>query len=125
MKRVYIALAFLAVSISLCIFEQYTVNTMYKDTCAYIDKAIEYTEKEDYGNARKECRKLNKYWAKKYPCLTAMIDHGPLDEAGVTIDSLDELAKEENEDLKESLVTAKSQIKSIHENQSISFGNIF
>lgn len=125
MKRVYIAVALLAISVSLCIFEQYTVTTAYEQSTAYIEKAIEYADKKDYKQAEKTCSQLTAYWSEKYPSLTAMIDHGPLDDAGVTINSLEELAKDESDDLKETLITAKNQIESIYENQKVSLGNIF
>lgn len=125
MKRLYVALCFLVIAISLCIFEQYTVNKTYKDVTAYINTAIEYTQKEDYSNAGATCKKINDYWNDKQKCMTAMIDHSSLDEAGVTINNLEELAEEESDSLTQELITAKSQIKSIYDNQRITFGNVF
>lgn len=124
MKRVYLALGLLALCIGLCIFEQYTVETTYKETTVLINEAIEYTDKEDFEKAEKTCKELSDYWDKKYPVLTAMIDHGTLDEAGTTIYSLEDMAKEKSEDLHDNLITAKNQIKIVRENQRISLGNI-
>ncbi|MDD6727981.1 MAG: DUF4363 family protein [Eubacteriales bacterium] len=124
MKRVYLALGLLALCISLCTFEQYTVERMYKDTTAMINDAIECTEKEDFKNAEKICKNLKAYWDKKYPYLTAMIDHGALDEAAAVIYSLEDMAKDESEDLKNELTAVKNQIKIIRENQKVSLGNI-
>ena len=125
MKRLYIAIAFLVISIGLCIFEQYTVETTYKETTAMINEAIEYTDKEEYEKAEKICTNLTDYWDKKYPVLSAMIDHGMLDEAGTTIYSLEDMAREKSEDLHDNLITAKNQMKIVKENQRISVGNIF
>lgn len=125
MKRAYIAVLFLLVSISLCVFEQYTVNTTYKEATEYIDKALEYAEKEDYASAEQTCKELNNYWISKSPYLTAMIDHGPLDETGITIGALEDMAKNKSDGLEDELITAKNQIKSIRENQKVSFGNVF
>lgn len=125
MKKLYIAIAFLAIALSLCIFEQYTVHSAYKQTTEYIDSAIEGLDKSDYKAVEKSCDKLSKYWNKKYPIMTAMIEHGPLDDASVTINSLNDLAKNKSDELETQLITAKNQMKNIHDNQCITFGNIF
>ncbi|MGN1329562.1 MAG: DUF4363 family protein [Eubacterium sp.] len=125
MKRVYLAVGLLLLCICLCTFEQYTVEATYKETTALIDEAIDYTDREEYEKAEETCKSLTAYWDKKYPVLTAMIDHGMLDEAGTTIYSLEDMAKEKSEDLHDSLITAKNQIKIVRENQRISAGNIF
>lgn len=125
MKRLYVAIAFLVIAISLCVFEQYTVSTTYSKATAYIDNAIEQTDKEDYKAAKKTCKQLNDFWGEKQKYMTAMIDHGSLDDAGVTIGSLEDLADKESDSLEDELINAKNQIKSIHDNQKITFGNIF
>ena len=125
MKRLYVALCFLAIAISLCIFEQYTVNKTYIDTTEYINMAIAAVEKEDYDTAKNACKKLNDYWGEKQKYMTAMIDHGSLDDASITINNLEDMAESKSESLAEELITAKNQIKSIYENQRITFGNVF
>ena len=86
---------------------------------------MEGLEKNDYKAVEKSCDMLSKYWNKKYPIMTAMIDHGPLDDASVTINSLNDLAKNKSDELETQLITAKNQMKNIHDNQCITFGNIF
>lgn len=125
MKRLYVALCFLAVAISLCIFEQYTVNSAYKEATVYINTAMEQVDNKDFENAKNTCKSLNDYWNKKQKYMAAMIDHGALDDAGVTINNLEELAENKSDSLEDELITAKNQIKSIYENQRITFGNIF
>ena len=125
MKKLYIAIAFLIIALGLCVFEQYTVQSAYHQTTEYIDNAMEGLEKNDYKAVEKSCNMLSKYWNKKYPIMTAMIDHGPLDDASVTINSLNDLAKNKSDELETQLITAKNQMKNIHDNQCITFGNIF
>lgn len=125
MKRLYIALGFLAVAVSLCVFEQYTVITVYKEASAYIDSAIEQADKQDYDRVKETCKKLNDYWDKKQKYMTAMTDHGCLDDAGITINNLTDMAESESEGLEDELITAKNQIKGMYDNQRITFGNIF
>ena len=125
MKKLYIAIAFLIIALGLCVFEQYTVQSAYHQTTEYIDNAMEGLERNDYKAVEKSCDMLSKYWNKKYPIMTAMIDHGPLDDASVTINSLNDLAKNKSDELETQLITAKNQMKNIHDNQCITFGNIF
>lgn len=125
MKKLYIAIAFLIIALGLCVFEQYTVQSAYHQTTEYIDNAMEGLEKNNYKAVEKSCDMLSKYWNKKYPIMTAMIDHGPLDDASVTINSLNDLAKNKSDELETQLITAKNQMKNIHDNQCITFGNIF
>ncbi|MCH5320300.1 MAG: DUF4363 family protein [Eubacterium sp.] len=125
MKRLYIAILFLAVAISLCIFEQYTVTSAYKEATQYLNTAIEEVKKEDYKSAKETCENLSSYWSEKQKFMTAMIDHGALDDTSITIYALADLAENESDDLENELITAKNQIKSIHDNQKITFGNVF
>lgn len=125
MKRLYIAIFFLIAATGLCIFEQYTVESTYKQTTAMLTTASEMLDKKDYDGTISECKKLDEYWNKKYPYLTAMIEHSSLDEAGMTIASLEELAKSQSDELESELISAKSQIESIHKNQKVTFGNVF
>lgn len=125
MKRAYLAISLLSVCIFLCIFEQYTVKTVYTKSTDLINQAISYTDNDDYEKAEVTCKTLSQFWDKKYPFLTAMTDHGSLDEAKTTINSLEDMANEKSDDLHSTLVTAKNQIKTIRDNQEISFGNIF
>lgn len=125
MKRLYAAILFLAIALSLCVFEQCTVKSAYKEASGYINTAIEGLEKNDYSTVKEACKSLNDFWGEKQKYMTAMIDHGSLDEASVTIGSLEDLAENESDSLEDELITAKNQLKSIYDNQKITFGNIF
>lgn len=125
LKRLIAALSFLVIAIGLCIFEQYTVEKTYQQTNEIINTAIEYAENKDYEKTTQECKKLNEFFNEKYPYLTAMIEHGCLDETKMTISSLVDLAENESEELESELITAKNQIKTIRDNQKVTFGNVF
>lgn len=125
MKRVYLAVSFLVICIALCIFEQYMVESTYKASEGYVKTAIEYAQQEDYKKAERVCTEFADYWNKRYLALTAMIEHGTLDDASITINSLEDMAKEENEELISELITTKNQIKNIRDNQKVTLGNIF
>lgn len=125
MKRVFIAIFFLILSVSLCVFEQYMVATTYKQATSYIDSAISDIQNNDYASAESTCKELDYYWHKRLPVMTAMIEHGPLDEAGITIGALTDMFETRSDSIEDELIEVKNQIKSIRDNQRITFGNVF
>ncbi|MCM1114205.1 MAG: DUF4363 family protein [Clostridium sp.] len=125
MKKLYIAIVFLAVAIGLCVFEQYTVERTYEQATEYIDSALKGLDDKDYEQVQDKCRQLSDYWEEQYPFMTAMIDHGSLDDTSVTINSLNDYAQSKSDELESQLVTVKNQIKSIRDNQKVTFGNVF
>ncbi len=125
MKRLLAAILFLAISVSLCIFEQYTVKTTYDKMNDYIESAMDSTEKREYEKANETCKEMARFWNGRQPYLTAMIEHTPLDETSITINSLEDISEEDASELQNTLITAKNQIKTIYNNQKITFGNIF
>lgn len=125
MKRVCIAVGFLLVAVGLCVFEQLTVESVYRECCSYIEAAHSAVKHGDFKSAGDLCKKLDDYWKGKYHQLSAMIEHGPLDDTATTISSLTSLAKSESDELERELIIAENQIKSIRNNQKITFGNIF
>ncbi len=125
MKRLYIAAAFLLLSVGLCIFEQYTVTTSYENATQIIDTAIEEVRNGDYEKAQESCHNLQEYWSERQRYMAPIIEHGALDDASSTISALEYLAESESDSLSDELITAKNQVKAIYENQKITFGNVF
>lgn len=125
MKRLWVAVAFLAVAISMCVFEQYTVATTYRQATDIIDTAIDESRQNNYKSAEKYCAELDDYWDSRQKYLEPIIDHGALDEAGMTISVLEGLAESKSDSLTDELITAKYQVKAIYEDQKITLGNIF
>ncbi len=125
MKRLYIAIAFIVLALCLCITEQCTVKSSYTKANAYIDSALSSLENNDFTNTKENCRELKAYWDGMYPFLTAMIDHNALDEAKLTINSLQKLSEDETNEMRTGLYSAKNQIDLIYNNQKITFGNVF
>lgn len=91
----------------------------------YIDSAISQLDGGDYASAAQSCRELAEYWDKKYPIMSAMIDHGALEDADMTVGSLYDLAVKKSDNLEDELITAKNQMKSIRDGQRVTFGNVF
>ena len=125
MKRLYVAIAFIAFAICICITEQCTVKSVYTKTNAYIDSAISAIENNDFDNTQKNCRELKIYWDKMYPFLSSMIDHGTLDDAKLTINSLQKIEEKDTDELRTGLYSTKNQIDLIYNNQKLTLGNVF
>lgn len=125
MKRLYIAAAFLLLSVGLCIFEQYTVTTSYENATQIIDTAIEEVRGGDYEKVQESCHTLQEYWSERQRYMAPIIEHGALDDASSTISALEYLAESKSDSLSDELITAKNQVKAIYENQKITFGNVF
>ena len=83
------------------------------------------SEQKDFFKAKSQCEKLRKIWGKRYPYLSAMIDHSQLDGASAAIKATKDISKANEDELSEKLIEAKNEIQLLKENQSITLGNIF
>lgn len=125
MKKIYIAILFLAICAGVCAFEQITINNVYSETTQIINYALDSNEQNDFNKAKMQCEKLRKVWNKRYPYLSAMIDHAQLDNASSAIKSTKDISRDNKDELSEKLIEAKNEIQILKENQSITLGNIF
>lgn len=108
MKRIWIAVFLLVLSAGLCTFEQ----TYIEDFC---DRATHMAEQG-------EADELTKLWDKKNDIIYIFSEHDMVDDLAVSIKSLETADREEKE---ETLKEIKSLIYAYHENQRITFSNIF
>ena len=122
MKKIYIAIVLLIICSGVCIIEQVTINKVCSETTSIINTALYLN---DFLKAKSQCEKLRKIWSKRYPYLSAMIDHSQLDGAGAAIKATKDISKENEDELSEKLIEAKDEIQLLKENQSITLGNIF
>ena len=125
MKKLYIALLLIAVCLSLCTYEQVTVNRMHRDMTAYIDEAVGHLEAQRYDEVIRDCEKITDYWHRLYPRLNTMIMQNAFDDANVKINTLNELAESRSPLLYQALINARSLIETLWENQRIEYDNIF
>lgn len=125
MKRLYLAVFFLAICIGLCVYEQLVIDDLYDTSISYIDRAIEYADNEEYEKAGELCAELNTYWDKRYSVITSMAEHGVVDDAGIIIDILTDEAENDTEALHSDLAKARVQVRLVRDTAKISFGNIF
>lgn len=125
MNRIWFAAIFLAITIGVCSYEQITIRNTFEDLTEILDVMSQDAEKEDYRAVEAKSRDMEKIWDKKYPVLSALNDHSTLNDTGVTLHSIRDLAKDENEDVKATVDEAKNQLQVIYDANKISFGNVF
>lgn len=118
MKRIWIAVAFLCVSIGLCTAEQLYVQKVFNDLNVIIAQAEEY---ESYEELSSSVTKIKNYWDKHNDVLFALTDSDTVNELGQAIIKLD--AKDE--DFRQSLSELKTVNRFFYRNQRITFANIF
>ncbi len=126
MKRIWIAVIFLVVSIISCGYEQITFKERYKDITNVIDKAVVC---EDISEKKEYCYEIVDSWDKYLSKIAILIDESNLKDADVYIRKIGTCAKDENEclsdDLNETLIETKSELEQIYDSSKIKFTNIF
>lgn len=106
MKRIWIAIVFLALTIGICTTEQIYLEKSYTTINKFVDegKADEIVE----------------YWKKRNDMLYAFSDHKVLDNLSEAIAELDQADNKEK-----ALTKVRAISKTYYENGRINFSNIF
>lgn len=106
MKRIWIAVVLLSISIGICTAEQIYLERTYTQ----INKMVDEQNTDE----------IVEYWKKKNDILYAFSDHKVLDSLSEAIEELN-YAK----DKKKALTEVRAISKTFYENQRINFSNIF
>ena len=118
MKRTWFAFLFLLLAAGLCVFEQHTVETLLQS----MDAAA---AEENYPEAERKARQLQNIWTARYPTLCVLMEHSALQEAGVTLGTLQPLARDESDDLRPTLRQCQTELSEIYDDSKVTVGNIF
>ena len=118
MKRVWIAVAFLCLSIGLCTIEQLYIKMVFDDLSSIIAQMQEY---ESYEELSASVTEIRQYWDKHNDVLFALTDSDTVNELGQAIINLDP----KSEDFNESLSELKTVNRFFYRNQRITPANIF
>ncbi len=126
MKRIWIAVLFLVITVCACSYEQMTFKNRYAEIINIIDDAVEcedVTEKKDY------CYDIIDSWEGYLKKISVLIDESNLKAADVCIRKIRLCADFEEEclsdDLNETLIETKSELEQIYDSSKIKFSNIF
>lgn len=108
MKRIWIAILLIGLSVGLCIYEQSEV----KEFCNEIDTLA---QNEDLPG-------IKEYWKKHNDRIYVFSSHDMLDEIAKSVEMLPD---EKDNDTKNALSELRAYVKAYYENQKLSPSNIF
>jgi hypothetical protein len=107
MKRLWIAITFLAIAVGLCTSEQIFIKNVYNTINQYVDSA--------------DVEGLQEYWDKNNNLIFSFSEHSVLDDLSQKIEELNP----NDEEIKSALTEVRALNKVYYENQRISLSNIF
>lgn len=114
MKRVWIAIALIFVSIILCLWEQMEIKS-------FCDTVAALTSEEKIKNFPSDsAREIKKLWDEKNDTLYSFSQHDLLEHLAENIEQL-----ENNNDLETKLYEIRAQNNVYYENHRMTFSNIF
>ncbi len=118
MKRIWFAVIFLVLSISLCIGEQVYVKNVYEELDNKISIAQSHTNDSQLNNSIQD---IKDYWTKYNDILFALSYQSNLDDLSVAVKTLDP----DDDDINIKLLEVKAYSVVFYENQRLSPENIF
>lgn len=126
MKRIWYAVAFLILTLSLCTYEQIFLNNSCQKVISSSYEIEKEIEKNDFKEAEELCVKAEKNWEKSYDILSMMIDHDILNNEKLGFKVLfDTIKNNDTEESLEALREIRSNAELIVSLCEISFSNIF
>ena len=122
MKRLWFAGIFLLIAVFACSYEQFMVKYTYTEINEMIDNAL---QTDDNAEKAEFCNAISEKWDKKVKVLTLFTDHSITQSADVSFGTLKSLAENNSENIDETLIETKSEIRQIYENSKVNLSNIF
>lgn len=122
MKRLWFATLFLAIALFACSYEQYVVKYTYNEINAVIDKALTADNSDE---KIKYCNEITDKWDSCFKKITLVTDHSIVQSADVSFGTLSALAEDKSENIDETLIETKSELKQIYDSSRINLSNIF
>lgn len=122
MKRLWFAGIFLVIALCACSYEQYVVKYTYNEMNSMIDKAL---STDDPQEKIKYCGEITEKWNKSFKKITLVTDHSISQNADVSVGTLKRLAENNSENIDETLIETKSELKQIYDSSRINLSNIF
>lgn len=126
MKRIWYAVAFLILTLTLCTYEQIFLNNSCQKAISYSYEIEKEIEKNNFKEAEELCVKAEENWKKSYDILSMMIDHNILSNENLGYKVLfDTIKNNDTEESLEALREIRSNAELIVSLCEISFSNIF
>ena len=125
MKRLWVAISLLAISIFFATFENIMVLKNYNRFTPILDKAEEYCSENEFLKAYETIESAQLVWEKKSKVLNSLIDHTHVDNINESFFQLLESAqKQEQVEFLSICNKTKRQLLSMKESELPSFDNI-
>ena len=125
MKRLWVAISLLAISIFFATFENIMVLKNYNRFTPILDKAEEYCSENEFSKAYETIESAQLVWDKKSKVLNSLIDHTHVDNINESFFQLLESAqKHEQVEFLSICNKTKRQLLSMKESELPSFDNI-
>ncbi len=125
MKRIYIAIALLAVSITLSIVSHAVFERKISDLSDGLYKLLDLSETAELDTLKNETEKFNLLWEKSSGVLHILTIHTEMDGAEMCIISLKDLLDSGNmEEYKINCIDAISELKNLENSEKLSLNNI-
>ena len=125
MKRLYVAIALIVISLSFAVSEYILIQKSYKDFYPVIEKAEKYCSEKEFSDAFKTINYAQTEWDKKSKLLNSFIDHTHTENINENYFQLLEMAqKKEDVEFLSLCEKTKRQLLSLKESELPSFDNI-
>lgn len=122
MKRIWFSIIFIVIALGVCTFERITVNRAYDDITSTIELALESSNEEE---KIKYCKEVSEKWDVFFKKITLVTDHSIVQNADVSVGTLEKLADRRDDSVNDALIETKSELDQIYDTSKITFSNIF
>ena len=95
MRRLWAALTLIAVTVGICVFHQYNLNRVYKETGRYLKRMVSQYDKGEYSKAAFTANELENNWKNNEKALGAFVTEDKLENVRIVIAELPYLAETE------------------------------
>lgn len=122
MKKIWFAIVFILTAVLLCTYEQVTVKSAYTEINAKITAAENAESTEEKLQHALEAAKL---WEAYYKKVSLFSNHAVFEGTDLTFKMINEYTAQDEEQLDELIIEAKSELAEMYAGTKISLSNIF
>lgn len=125
MKRSWIGFLLIIIAIGICTSEHILTKNMSENLSTSLNQILNSVNSQSTETATDLNKSLEKDWDYYQKLMSVFISHDILDDINKTLSEIGtQIENEEFYDVSVNISIAKSQIKSIEENEKLSIGNI-
>lgn len=95
MRRLWAAVVLVVITVGICVYDHYKLNSVYKETGKYLKRMETQYEKKEYSDAAFTANELENNWAKNERALEKFISEKKLENVRVIVSELPHLSEKE------------------------------